>query len=362
MVVKYTNVGKVIQFALMFNIVLLFGCGKKTEGNEGEVIKYVKIGHVSDNYGNEQYTFNGSIKENSLTSLSFRVGGKLADVKVNVGDYVKAGQVLASLDKRDYQLQVQSTEAQYKQLKGEYGRYKELFEKGKIPANSFEKIESGYVMAKTAYENAVNQLGDSDLKAPISGYIHEKLAENFEMVAPGRPIFSIIDLSRLEVVISVPENQLKGIEGCDASYLEVKNADVHNLPIYLTSMGEKAKKDGLYEVRLSFKNDNKLKVFPGMTAQVNMACKGGPKNLSVPSTAVFNNDNQAYVWKYNESTGSITKQAIETGRIKSGGRLEVVSGLSPTDVIVTSGVNSLEENQKVQPIKKPSATNVGGLL
>ncbi len=82
--------------------------------------------------------------------MSFRVGGPLISFNVKSGDFVRKGQVIAAIDKRDYQLQVQSTKAQFQQLRGEYERYKELYGKDKIPANSYEKIESGYLKQVTS--------------------------------------------------------------------------------------------------------------------------------------------------------------------------------------------------------------------
>jgi RND family efflux transporter MFP subunit len=340
---------------------LLASCGSK-EKEEAPKAKYVKVEQVFSQKGGGKLVFNGQIKEKSLTTLSFRVGGPLVRLNVKTGDYVRKGQIIASIDKRDYKLQVQSTKAQYEQLKGEYERYKELYEKNKLPANSFEKIESGYLMAKTGYENAVNQLNDTELRAPFSGYIYEKKAENFQTVGPGVPIVSIIDLSSLEVVISVPENQILNIKRSSDNYLEVKNAGVSNFPVSIISIGEKAKRDGLYEVKLSFANNKELNISPGMSAEVTMYCKGEAASKTIPSAAVFYKDNKTCVWLYNTGTKTISQKEIQVKGIISDGKIEVLNGLSIGDSIVTTGVNSLSEGQTVEPIKKPASTNIGGLL
>lgn len=340
---------------------LLLSCGgKKTD--EAPKAKYVKVEQVFSQKGGGKLVFNGQVKEKSLTTMSFRVGGPLVQFNVKAGDYVRKGQLIASIDKRDYKLQVQSTKAQYEQLKGEYERYKELHDKNKIPANSFEKIESGYLMAKTGYENAVNQLNDTELRAPFSGYIYEKKAENFQTVGPGAPIVSIIDLSSLEVVISVPENQILNIKRSSENFLDVKNAGVTNLPVSIISVGEKAKTDGLYEVKLSFANSKELNISPGMSAEVTMFCKGEAISKTIPSAAVYYKDNKTCVWLYNTGTKTITQKEIQVKGIVSDGKIEVLDGLGIGDSIVTTGVNSLSEGQVVEPIKKPTSTNIGGLL
>ncbi|MCK5023857.1 MAG: efflux RND transporter periplasmic adaptor subunit, partial [Candidatus Aenigmarchaeota archaeon] len=275
------------------------GCKNEKQAPQDETIKYVKVETITNGNGKNKLVFNGKIKEKSLTSLSFRVGGPLTRLNVQPGDYVRAGQVIASIDKRDYELQLQTTKAQFQQLEGEYKRYKQLVEKDKIPENTFEKIESGYLMAKTGYENAQNQLRDTGLKAPFSGYIHEKFTENFQTVGPGQPVVSIIDLSQLEVVVSVPETQLQKVKNNNSSFLDVKNANVADLPVAMQSISEKAQNDGLYKVKFSFMNNKELNIAPGMTAEVSMHCRNKNSVTTISSSAIFHQKNNNYVWVYN---------------------------------------------------------------
>ncbi|WP_346855432.1 efflux RND transporter periplasmic adaptor subunit [uncultured Draconibacterium sp.] len=347
---------------LLAAVVALTSCKTKGETPQAETIKYVKVETIGSGTTDTKMVFNGKIKEKSLTSLSFRVGGPLAQLNVQTGDYVRAGQVIAAIDKRDYQLQVQTTKAQFEQLESEYSRYKQLVEQNKIPENTFEKIQSGYLMAKTAYENAQNQLRDTELKAPFSGYIYEKFTENHQTVGAGTPIVSVIDMSHLEAVVSVSESQLQKVKNDKESYLTVANANVKNLPVSLLSVGEKAMHDGLYEVKFSFKNSEALKIAPGMTAEVTMICNVQNNDLTVPSTAVFHEKTNNYVWVYNDSTKRVERREVNLGSIKSQAQVQVRSGLKVGDQVVTAGAHYLIDGQQVKPIEKPSVTNVGGLL
>lgn len=353
------------------NIVLLLaavgiaftGC-KSSNGDEphAETIKYVKVETISNGVTQNKMDLNGKIKEKSLTSLSFRVGGPLVKLNVKQGDFVRAGQVIAQIDKRDYELQLQTTKAQFTQTEGEYKRYKTLVEQKKIPENTFERVESGYLMAKTAFENAQNQLKDTELKAPFSGYIYEKFAENFQTVGPGQAIISIIDKSRLEVVVSVSESQLQNVRSDRESFLTVSNAGVQNLPVKLLSVGEKAEGDGLYEVKFSFENSTNINVAPGMTAEVTLLCAEQDAQLSVASSAIFHEKNKNYVWIYNKSNGKVEKREITISLNGAEGRAIVTSGLNNGEQVVTAGVHYLVKGQAVKPIETPAITNVGGLL
>ncbi|HYQ57894.1 MAG TPA: efflux RND transporter periplasmic adaptor subunit, partial [Draconibacterium sp.] len=291
-----------------------------------------------------------------------RVGGPLLKLNVKQGDYVKQGEVIAEIDKRDYKLQLETTKAQFEQTESEYMRYKQLIEQDKIPENTFEKIKSGYLMTKTAYENAQNQLRDTELKAPFSGYIYEKFVENFQTVGAGTPIVSIIDNSHLEAVVSVSESQLQRVKGDKGSYLNVANAGISNLPVKLLSVSEKTMQDGLYEVKFSFENKNDLKVAPGMTAEVTIYNTAEQNQLSVAASAVFHEKTSTYVWVFNPSTNKVQKREVKIALDGSQGRVNIVSGVNNREQVVTAGVHYLVEGQKVQPIKTPSVTNIGGLL
>ena len=352
-----------ILFLFIAATIALTGC-KISNGDEphAETVKYVKVATINQNVVQNKMVFNGRIKEKSLTSLSFRVGGPLMKLNVETGDYVRAGALIAQIDKRDYQIQLQTTKAQFVQTESEYKRYKQLVDQNKIPENTFERVESGYLMAKSAYENAKNQLNDTELIAPFSGYVFEKFVENHQTVGSGVPIVSVIDKSQLEVVIAVSESQISRVRSDKESRLTVANAGVSQLPVKLLSVSEKTMKDGLYEVKFSFKNNKDLNIAPGMTAEVTMYCDAQNSNITIPGSAVFHEKTFDYVWIYHRSTNKVEKRKIEIASVVSGGNAALTSGVKSGEQVVTAGIHYLVDGQEVKPIETPSVTNVGGLL
>ncbi len=343
-------------------IIALAGCNRSGEKSQAKTIKFVKVETVGSGIAQNIVAFNGKVKEKSLTPLSFRVAGPLAKLNVKQGDYVRAGQVIAEIDRRDYELQVQTTKARFTQVESEYKRYKILIEQNKIPENTFEKVKSGYLMAKTAYENAQNQLKDTRLKAPFTGYIYQKYVENFQTVNAGTPIVSLIDNSLLEAVVSVPESQLQLVKNSKTGLLTIDNANVNNLPVKLLSVSEKTMSDGLYQVKYSFKNNNNRKVAPGMTAEIAISDNSPGICLSVASAAVFHEGANTCVWVYNPSSRKVGKRKVSIALDGADGRVNIVAGLTPGEQVVTAGVHYLVEGQEVKPIKKIAKTNVEGLL
>ena len=340
----------------------LTSCNSECEQKE-TATRFVKVEKVASGHSNTDLTFNGNIKEKSTTQVSFRVGGPLNQLNVNIGSYVRKGQVIAVIDQRDYRLQVETAKAQYLQAKSEYERYNELYKKKKLPANTLEKLEAGYLMAKAAYENAGNALKDTELKAPVSGYIFEKLAENYQTVGPGQPIISIVDMSKQEVVIHVPASKLNEITEDRIVYCTVQNAGVANLPARLSNIAKKAGADKLYEVRFVLSLDDNTKVRPGMSAEVLInGYIDQAKAISVPVGSVFHDNGKTYVWVFNSKTSVVEKREIALDMLENNGRVIIQAGIKTGEQIVAAGIHSLVNKQKVKPIQEQSKTNAGGLL
>ncbi|MCG8306854.1 MAG: efflux RND transporter periplasmic adaptor subunit [Cytophagales bacterium] len=342
-------------------IFLAFGCKKEAQKAPGPV-KYVKVHRIVEGNEKSKMVFNGRIMEKSNVDLSFRVGGPLVKLPVKQGDYVAAGSLIAAIDKRDYKVQLESSEAQYKQLRGEFERYKELFEAKKIPANTYEKVEAGYLLAKSGFENAQHQYNDTKLTSPTSGYIFKKYVENYQTVGPGQPIVSIIDNSVLEVVVHAAENQLAEINAGKEFLLNISSANLAGVPVSVMNIAEKAGDNGLYEVKFRLPNDQKIAVYPGMTAEISMHYRQTGHGITIPANAVFNRNNLTYVWIYSQTGQKVNKRQVRISSIETGGKIRITEGLKFGETIVAAGVHYLRENQKVQPVIEPSETNVGGLL
>ncbi len=357
---KINTLGIVPVFLLIS--LFMYGC-KSDAGQTDNQVKFVKVYSIESGARKSRIVFNGKIQEKSKIDLSFRVGGPLVKLPLNVGDFVKKGSLIAEIDNRDYRVQFESSEARYKQIQSEFERYKELFDKKKIPANTYEKIEAQYLLTKSGYENALHQLNDTRLTAPISGYVYKKFVENYQTVGPGQSIVSIIDKSSLEVVTYVPENQLSRIISGKEFYLNVSSTDIDKAPVTIENIAEKAGDNGLYEVRFKLANDNdNVQVYPGMTAEISMYYSQPGGGITIPSGAVFRDGGETCVWIYSSSDSTVKKQKVTISSLQSDGLFTVSEGLKAGDSIISAGVHYLQEGQRVQPVKEPSKTNVGGLL
>jgi RND family efflux transporter MFP subunit len=266
------------------------------------------------------------------------------------------------MDTRDYEVQFQSAQAQYEQVKAEADRVIELHNRESVAGNDYDKAVSGLRMMEALLKNAKDQLSDTKLTAPVAGYIQKINFSENELVDAGMPVASMIDveyfLAEVEIPVSLYVNR-DAIVSFSAVQPAVSN---EAFPLQLLSYSKKAGSNQLYKVQLLINRNHPSELAPGMDVQINMVSKNsaGPRTC-IPMSALFNENGKTWVWVY-QSDGTVKKRQVVTGELTGDGRIRIASGLQINEQVVVAGVNLLNENEKVEPLTPVSKTNVGGLL
>ena len=158
----------VLAFAAMG---LLTACGNSEKKSDEAKVHSVMTVLPLNRQESAVKNFTGVVKENSTISLSFRTAGQIAKILVKEGSHVRSGQLVATLDTKDYQLAVDAAQSQYNQLKDEVERMRKLHEANSLAGNDFEKATSGLEQLGIKLQNAKNQLSYTQLRAPVDGTI-----------------------------------------------------------------------------------------------------------------------------------------------------------------------------------------------
>jgi RND family efflux transporter MFP subunit len=152
-------------------ILALYACGNGTADKTQLNVKNVKVVHPVPTGMQTVRTFPGVVKVAQEINLSFKTAGQIAEVYVKEGDFVSEGQTIARLDDKDYKLQLKATEANFNQMSSEMKRMEELYRRGSLPVNDYEKYLAGFEQLKVQLEANRNTVSYTLLKAPVSGYI-----------------------------------------------------------------------------------------------------------------------------------------------------------------------------------------------
>jgi RND family efflux transporter MFP subunit len=269
--------------------------------------------------------------------------------------------VLARLDPADYQIVMNDRKASYETAKANYDRAKELVEKGAISRVDHDRIRAEYFTARANLEAAEQDLKYTSLKATFPGYIAKRHVENFEEVRRKQTIFTLQDVSELEIKVDVPENLMiqlrRQVEPGKtpepkrqmyAVFDQIKDVQFPLEPKEISTTADVNTRT--FEVTLKMKSPENYNVLPGMTATVFAELlaseMGETVTVDLPVTAVVADaDKAATVWIVDEDTMTVSSKPVKTGLLTSNSIS--VSGLEAGERVVTAGAAFMREGMKV---------------
>jgi len=348
---------KTIKFIVLTLTVaaLLVACGGSDKRNDEEKVRSVMTVLPLNRQESAVKNFTGVVKENSTVSLSFRTPGQIMKIMVKEGSRVRRGQLVAMLDTKDYQLQVDAAQSQYNQLKNEVERLTKLHEANSLSTNDFEKATSGLEQLGIKLQNAKNQLSYTRLTAPVDGTIQKINFEETEMVSAGLPVMDLVDTRRMEVVVNIPAEVYRKLSNSSNAYCIAAG---ERYELHKTGVLEKADANQLFTVKYAL--DGRLSAGVNVNVYIEIGGDVTVTGLSIPAHAIFEENGKPYVWVVEEG-GIVKRHAITTSKVDSEGLAVVESGISVTDQIVKAGVKALHEGDRVKIVTQKN-TNVGDLL
>jgi RND family efflux transporter MFP subunit len=339
----------------------LAGCDDQATSATATPARPVQVQRVTFAPANENREFPGVVRARYETDLGFRVAGKMVARRVNVGDRVRAGDVVAQLDPRDLQLQVESAEAELgaatsnlAQAGADESRYQNLRARGYAAVADYERkkaakdeAEGRTERAQRTLELARNQLAYADLKADADGVITTTLAEPGQVVALGQAVARLAHRGEMEAVVALPETRLGEARLSDASVRLWSGPD-RRFAARLRELSPQADAaTRTYAARFTIENPDDT-VALGMTATVVLSHPADTMVAKVPLAAVLNRGSGPVVYRVDD-TGVLERRPVTVSSFNEVAAL-ITSGLEDGDEIVTLGVQMLEAGQKVRAV------------
>jgi len=328
-----------------------------------ETVQPVKIYQVNgENDLMSKKVFTGLVKESREVKLAFQISGPLVKLNVDEGQFVRKGDVVAILDERDYQVQLASANANFENAKLQAERYAALFEKRSTSKSVYDQMQAAFKLAKAQKDAAENALNDTKIYAPFSGYVQTMFVENFEKIGAGQPIISLLDLSNLELTVALSENDYLQNKLFNKFHCQFGHFPNETFDLNLIDIEKKPNGDNFYKMRLKIETKNS-QIVPGMVASVIVGLHSElNKTSKVPIGAVFSTNGKTFVWKFDRKLGVVSKKEVLLGNFDSNGMIEISNGIADGEHVVSAGVHTLREGQKVKEMKVKSNSNIGGQL
>lgn len=307
--------------------------------------------------------FPGRVEAAEEVGMAFKVSGTLVSVRVEEGSRVSRGQLVAEIDPRDYQVQLDAAEAEYMKVKAEAGRVIALYADSVSTADAYDKARYGLQQITAKYNNARNQLADTKIYAPFDGYVQKRLYDPPTVIAAGMPVVTIVSGGRQEIEINIPASTYMKRDKIVSLQASFDFLPDRKIPLRMISIAPKANASQLYTVRLAMPQDMSPRPSPGMNTMVSMAISGTTDRFTeIPSSALFKKGGKSCVWVYDEKGGTISQRTVSVKQLHTNGTAIITQGLSEGELVVAAGVHKLTDKQKVKPMANESETNVGGLL
>ena len=357
--------GRVIC-ALSVVVLAIAGCEDKKKEKQAEVIRPVKTLKLSDTTSYVGRVFSGRARAANEVELSFRVAGTVLEIPVNVGDKVTDSQVVARLDPATYQAEAQRLEALVDSSRaGLTNAQLQLERQETLVVDGFaskatvdrlvaqrDRFKAELAANTAARAKARLDLKYTELKSPFAGVVVSTYVENFEDVRAKEPVVRLVDPSRIEMVVNIPENLISLVPTVGEVFV-IFDAfpDVEVTGMIKEVGAEASQSTRTYPVTLTMAQPEGATILPGMAGKARGKPREGDeaaKRVIVPAGALLRSDNgSTVVWVVDENSMTVAPREIKTGLLNAVG-IHVEEGLSAGEIIVVAGTRSLKEGQKVK--------------
>ena len=327
-------------------VVLAAGCGNngKKEAAQAEAVvenvaPTVAVQQVFVRGVPQMATYTSTVQAYVKNNIAPQMAGRITKINVEIGDFVKAGQILAEIDKAQLlqaQLQLQNQEVELQRLKS-------LYEAGGLSQSDYDAIQMQYNVLKTQVDNLVE---NTTLRSPINGVVTARNYDVGDMYAMSMPIFTVEQIVPVKILVGVSESDYSKVKKGDS--VEITADAIPGKTFYgkvnrIYPTVDPATRTFTIEVKV---DNNYRTLRPGMfvRATVNF---GKNNSVVIPDVAVVKQQGsgERFVYLLNED-GTVSYQKVVLGR-RMGAEYEVLEGIQDGAKVVTGGQIRLKDGIKV---------------
>lgn len=288
----------------------------------------------------------GTINPVNYVDVSTNVAGKLEKVLVKENDHVTQGQIIAYIDTRQLQAQVDNAKAALDKARLDMNRYKALIDQNAVAAQTYDDAVTAYEQAQSTYDRVSADLSDATITAPMSGTVVGTPLKAGQTISTGIStqmiIATIADLSDLEIYLTVDETDIGNVKNGSKVEFTVDSKPGQTFTGYVSeiakgtkgNMGVTSNSVVYYTVKVSIPTDISSNFLPSMTARATIFGDDIKNTLVVPLTAVRTDKQGEYVYVIKD--GQPVRTAVSTG-VTGDTNVQILSGVSEGDEIIVSG-------------------------
>jgi len=294
-------------------------------------------------------TLVGTIMAGSDVNIVSEAGGRIVKLYAQPGQFKSAGSIIAEIDSEMRRASVMNAQAAYDKAKTDLERMEKMFKEGVMNAMQMDQARYGFQAAEAQLIMSKRQLRDTKVTTPISGIINAKMVDQGATVGMNAVIANIVDISTLKVKVNVAEKDAFALKNGDKVTITTDVYPGIEFPGTVMSIAPKADEAHTYPIEIRMSNSKEHPLKAGMFGKVSFTTIEKNDALIIPRSALIGSIKNPKVFVVND--GKAELREVQTGA-DAGTNLEILSGLTAGESIVTNGQNNLRPGSKVTIINK----------
>ncbi len=287
----------------------------------------------------------GSVRSDESVTLRPEVTGRIAEIRFREGQNVAKGAVLVKLDDSVTGADAEQARANLWLAKSKSERAAELHQKGFVSAQAKDEAEGGLRVAKATLQSAEARLAKMEIRAPFSGVIGLRQVSVGDYVKDGQDMVNLESIDSLKVDFRVPETFLRRVQVGQSMQLQLDAIPGKTYDGKVLAINPLVDAAGRSIVIRAVIRNNNAALRPGMFARVRLLTDEKTDSMVIPEQALVPQGEDQYVFKVVD--GRAQRAKVEIGQ-RRGGKVEIVQGLAPVDIVVTAGQLKIRDGTAVR--------------
>ena len=294
--------------------------------------------------------YNSTIEAENSVDVYTKVSGIIVALKVEEGDFVAKGQLLAKIEDEDYKLEEASAKASFEKTKRDFERSEKMYKDQLLSDNDYEQVRYNYEQARITWERAKVRLGNTDITAPISGILSSRTIKYGDFITINAKLFSIVDMNSLITKVYIPEKDILNIKMSQSAVISSDALGTKNFEGKIKNINPVVDPNtGTVKVTISLKGyQNALK--PGMFVKSHIIIDTHKNALILTKKAIIYNGIQSVAFIVKDG---IANQVILNVGYQDPENVEILNrDIKAGDKIIVVGQYGLKDKSKVKIIKE----------
>jgi RND family efflux transporter MFP subunit len=300
---------------------------------------------VGEETVNRNFESNGIFQPSQELKLMSQTSGAVVQIQRRKGDYVRKGDLIVQIDDRLIRSEYTIAKLNRDQAEKDLKRFENLAGTDAITKKQLEENENGFKIAEAQLSALKKRLDDTQITAPISGFINEDYYEMGTLVSPGMPLADIINKSPLKLSLKVTESEIAKVKKGDQIPVRVNAMSNQEFTGKVQFISDKADASFKYEVELVMNSKNQDEIKPGMFGTAQFQFSQEEKVLKINRKSIAGSLKNPGVYLIKDYRA--VYQPIKINPLNDG-NVEIIEGLKAGDEVIASGLINVKEGTKVK--------------